>query len=183
MQIERASLERTLVMLKALKCSHYLLLGYLGIIGPRAYAVRRVTHVLFATALVSVSGLWETDLFAFYTLTALLSSIVPDVDLKYMHRKLLHNLFVPTLVAVSIYYSFMWLGVNAYHLILSFTSGWLSHILLDMITVKGVHPFYPLVNKRVALKICKSDGLLCNALLSGASLIVIIYSIKTLVTG
>lgn len=143
--------------------------------------MKRITHVLFATALVSISGLWKTNMFVFYTIVAMFSSIIPDMDLKYMHRKLLHNLFAPVLLAISVYYLLSWLGINACHLALSLILGWLSHVLLDTITIKGVYLFYPLVDTKIALKICRSDSLPCNLFLSIASLIVIIYNVKALV--
>lgn len=149
----------------------------------RVYVVKRITHVLFATALVSVSGLWKTNMFIFYTIVAMFSSIIPDADLRYMHRKLLHNLFVPVLLAVLVYYPLSWLSIDAHYLASSLVLGWLSHVLLDVVTVKGVYLFYPIANAKVALKICKSDSLLCNTLLSVASLIVIIYNVRALILG
>jgi len=87
--------------------------------------MRKKTHV--------VAGLFLAYLFKFDPVLVVAGAIMPDIDYIYQHRKLLHNLF---LLACAFLYN------------IQFGVGYLSHILLDMLTVYGVALLWPISSKR-----------------------------------
>ncbi|MEM4913218.1 MAG: metal-dependent hydrolase [Desulfurococcaceae archaeon] len=135
------------------------------------------THVLFSVALI----LWlypVRDPLAIALLSVLsgIGSTVPDLDLRFKHRKALHNLFVPFIIAVLLIMVFSKIsGIELY--VSAFVLGWLSHILLDALTVKGVYMFYPLYNRGFKIGLCRSNSFACNFLLSALS--VALISLRT----
>lgn len=71
-------------------------------------------------------------------------AIMPDIDYAFMHRKLLHNIFVMIL---------------AFLYNIAFGIGWLSHIVLDALTVYGVAWLWPLCPYRRRYAKFKTGGL------------------------
>ncbi len=82
-----------------------------------------------------------------YVYTLLPIALVPDIDVLYEHRALLHNLFIPL---VLIYASTLTIGRAK--IVLIFSSIYLySHTILDIFN-GGVQIFYPLYNKMFAIR-------------------------------
>jgi inner membrane protein len=137
--------------------------------------LRKITHVLFALAL----ALWflrdwsriATNIKLYYAFiaVAVFSSTIPDLDLKLKHRKTLHNITVPVLTGLV-----LWTLVpQAQLLVVAFILGWLSHVLLDALTTRGVYPLHPLLDYKLALKLCKSENPLWNTTIILLSLLVV----------
>ncbi len=74
-------------------------------------------------------------------------ALVPDVDVLYEHRALLHNLFIPL---VLIFASTLTIGRAKIILIISSIYLY-SHAILDIFN-GGVQIFYPLYNKMFAIR-------------------------------
>lgn len=98
-----------------------------------------------------------------------LGGFFPDFDLKLTHRKTLHNFVVPAIILLLfillIHYfekTVLW-RVNILTCAISFASGWVSHVAIDSLTIRGVYPFYPFI-KGFRLRIAKfrSQSLLIN---------------------
>lgn len=72
----------------------------------------------------------------FLTTGALIGSLLPDWDLRLglRHRTITHWLIWPVLLLFS--------GQN-YPILIGLATGWLLHILADMLTVEGLRPFWP----------------------------------------
>ncbi|MEM4481651.1 MAG: metal-dependent hydrolase [Desulfurococcaceae archaeon] len=143
--------------------------------------MKRITHAIFAVAFLSTTNLWRTGYVSLYAFIAILGSMVPDFDLKLEHRKLLHNIFIPLLISIAIYYIPFPFTYPKFQCVASLLIGWLSHIILDLITIRGVYLIYPLIDKSFSLKLCRSDSALWNTLISVASLLVIASGIRSLV--
>jgi len=138
--------------------------------------VRKITHMFFALALVlwflrSIQVYFNLNLQLYYTfiVTAVVSSTLPDLDLKLKHRKTLHNITVPLIVVLIFYAIVPQIAIFG----VAFLIGWISHVLLDVITIKGVHPLYPLLDFKLALRLCKSESIICNTFISMISLLAI----------
>ncbi len=69
-------------------------------------------------------------------------SVFPDFDLKFEHRKTLHNIFAAGVISYTFSFAFPMLPLS-----LSLAS-YFSHICLDMLSPAGVAIFYPLSSKR-----------------------------------
>jgi inner membrane protein len=137
--------------------------------------LRKITHMFFALAL----ALWflrswshiatSIKLYYAFIAVAVFSSTIPDLDLKLKHRKTLHNITVPVLTGLV-----LWTLVpQALLLVVAFILGWLSHVLLDALTTRGVYPLHPLLDYKLALKLCKSENSLWNTTIILLSLLVV----------
>lgn len=145
--------------------------------------MKRLTHVLFATAIVAWSGLWSTSGAALYTVFALVFSVAPDLDLRHGHRKFLHNVFVPSIIALTLYYVSPLVGMNSQYLVLSVFIGWFSHIFLDALTIKGVYLFYPVIDGKISFRLCRGDSVFWNFLISLLSVIFVAYRVSAMLTS
>lgn len=144
--------------------------------------MKRVTHILFVVALTTSIGFRAMPADTLYVATAILASTLPDLDLKKRHRKLLHNVFAPLILSVVLIAVLRGLGLNAYYLVKGFIIGWFSHVALDLITKKGVALFYPLSSRYYGLRICESNSIACNFLISTISIMIILYNAIGLIT-
>lgn len=133
----------------------------------------RITHIFFSIAIsMWVLPTCNLTMQAILSILTGIGSIVPDFDLRFKHRKALHNIFVPLILCVLVLLVFSEIpDVNVY--VSAFLLGWLSHILLDALTVKGVYLFYPLLNRGLKIGVCRSGSLSCNLLFSFISLTLI----------
>lgn len=138
--------------------------------------MRKITHMFFALAIAvwflrSMQVYFNVNLQLYYAfmVIAVLSSTLPDLDLRLKHRRTLHNITIPLIVVLTIYAIVPQVVVFG----IAFLIGWVSHVLLDAITIKGVCPFYPLLDFKLALKLCKSESVIWNILVLMLSLLAI----------
>lgn len=136
-------------------------------------SLKRLTHTIFAFALFSYTDMLFKNEVIFYAVITVLSSIIPDLDLRFKHRKLLHNIFAPLLFSALLNLLLVFLGIYPYYFILALLVGWMSHIVLDMLTKRGVYIFYPILDHGISLKICNSNSLFWNSFIIVISLMII----------
>lgn len=84
----------------------------------------------------------------------LVGSILPDIDIKMgiKHRGFTHSL--PCFIILS-----YGLFLRDFEVGLFFSIGYISHLILDFLTQKGIQLFFPF-NKRFGIKIFKTNGLI-----------------------
>jgi inner membrane protein len=144
--------------------------------------VYRVTHVVIGFGYGLLLG---DDLVSsiFYGLISGFSSYIPDLDLRYKHRKTLHNIFVLTIISLLLYTGLIFLNKD-YHLmnnymvfriVLAFSGGWFLHLVVDSFTKMGVYWFYPLSNIRVRIPLFRSNSLIGNVFFIMLSFIMYYY--------
>jgi inner membrane protein len=141
----------------------------------------KVTHVLFAVGLTGVLGIWRTLWGPLIVIPASIGSIAPDADLGSRHRMLLHNIFILFMLMASSWFTTVYSDLELSLLLLAFIIGWISHIVLDLLTLKGVALLYPVSKRFYGFKKCRSDSLLCNGLFSLISIVMIIYGVKSFI--
>ncbi|MEM5804856.1 MAG: metal-dependent hydrolase [Candidatus Aenigmatarchaeota archaeon] len=101
------------------------------------------THLLFGALLflaLNVRLGYPMLMMAF----SLIGAMVPDLDLKFMHRKLLHNFWALGLAIIGGFAS----GLMNNQIATSFAIGFASHLLADSLTHTGIMPFWPLPKPR-----------------------------------
>ncbi len=103
------------------------------------------------------------------------SSTLPDLDLRRGHRVLLHNLCAALLLGVAVAAAVAapvspLPGALLGPLVAGVEAGYLSHLLLDALTVSGVAIFYPCSRRRLRLARLRSDSRLANIAVEAASL-------------
>jgi len=123
----------------------------------------RKTHLVFAVLLfVLLKGFLDLDIWlAFF---AAIGALLPDLDIHWMHRKVLHNIWVLIVIA--------WIGIQFNVMtvpqVTAFGLGWLSHLLADSLTHMGIWPFWPITWPRFRGPITvggKSEWILMGVLL------------------
>lgn len=120
------------------------------------------THLAFSFLI----GLIIVDFFKIsnnilFLILFLFFSLIPDLDehsskisrkLKFLsfflkslfkHRGFLHSIFIPFLSSLFLFI------INRKFLGLAVILGYLSHLILDAFTIKGIKPLYPLIDKRI----------------------------------
>tara|TARA_B110001450_G_scaffold140652_1_gene131654 strand:- start:484 stop:1740 length:1257 start_codon:yes stop_codon:yes gene_type:complete len=131
-----------------------------------------------------------------YTITlTVLSSILPDIDhtksligklffplskylsVRFGHRTITHSLvvFFPLVFLVHFIEDY-YLGSNDYYLIFLF--GYLSHLILDMVTIQGIPLFYPF-NKNPCVIPANQDLRLRTGDVKNEGIMLFIFSILT----
>jgi len=96
---------------------------------------------------------------------SLIGSMVPDLDIRFMHRKLMHNLWVLALMIIGGLAS----GLMNNQIATSFSIGFISHLLADSLTRTGVMPFWPIQKPRFRGPV-STGGLTEYALVIGISI-------------
>ncbi len=137
-------------------------------------AMKRSTHVLFGVSLSIFILNPQPSSLIYLIAMSIMGSYLPDVDLRIKHRMMLHNLFVPILFSIMLYFILDYISLyDPLLLVVAFDIGFTSHILLDMFTYAGVSLFYPFSKKRYRIARLRSDSPLANVFFSAIALILI----------
>ncbi|WP_227410953.1 metal-dependent hydrolase [Thermosphaera chiliense] len=143
-----------------------------------------MTH-LFMGAAIGFLYCQSPALCVYSVAPSIMGAYIPDFDLHYRHRKLLHNLFsalLLTLIAWTMLNRInLWMIPDQSVIWKSFMLGYLSHLFLDALTPKGVFLLYPVSNKSLSAGIFKSNSFLANALLVLASTVMILWRVYELI--
>jgi len=140
--------------------------------------VQRRAHVFFSAMLGVLAGkLLAHSIAGTYAglLVAVVAGVVPDLDLGYRHRAALHNLLACTVLSLLAYYAGSLYSRNMGLLAaISFGSGFLGHLFLDMLTVRGVALFYPISSKRYRVARLRSNSRAANMVVELVSLLLLV---------
>jgi inner membrane protein len=104
---------------------------------------------------------------------AIAYSTIPDYDVRHKHRKLLHNIIAMFLLTSPA----LFFGELAY---LGALVGYGSHLLGDMLTVRGVALFYPFSSKHFRLAKFKSSSHSLNLGMEIVSVLTILLKLHLL---
>jgi inner membrane protein len=133
--------------------------------------LRRYAHILFGVgfSLFALSPFLYISQLPIMIMASGIGSIAPDLDTRFRHRKALHNILslaVASILALTV------VLITKIGLLpaASFTLGYISHIIGDMMTVRGVALLYPFKRKhyRFPITLGRSEDPLVNIL--GAAL-------------
>lgn len=134
--------------------------------------MKRTIHAYMGIALGFLIASNNYYILPYTILFGWLGGWFPDLDLKYKHRKGLHNL-IATMVFTSFIYVASYILYSEFVLLtkeaplyisLAFTGGYILHLFFDSLTPRGIYILYPLSNKRLRIASFRSDGLFINAL-------------------
>ncbi len=114
--------------------------------------LRRKAHAVMGLGVALAVVLPGPDKALPVAMLAVLGSMLPDLDVGFKHRKLLHNFFASILVIPASYLLMARLGAEygvsvdpVYSIALGL--GWVTHVLGDMLTAGGVWLFWPVSGK------------------------------------
>ncbi len=114
--------------------------------------MKRKVHVFMGVGLAVAAAARSLADVIPVALMGAVGSIMPDFDVLYKHRKLLHNVFAALLFTLGALLLMARLGVEgpqAWLYSQAFIVGWLSHILGDMVTKGGVALLWPFSSRRI----------------------------------
>lgn len=105
-------------------------------------------------------------------------SLFPDLDRRRGHRKALHNLASMLVSTASILFLTSQLGLPLFPA-LGFLTGYLSHLVGDMMTPRGIAILYPFRDAfyRSPLLLGRSDGFLANFFASSLGAVLIFLAV------
>lgn len=142
--------------------------------------LKRGTHAIF--------GMGTTLLFFSHGLDsvlelipiALIGSLFPDIDVRYRHRALAHNVFSLLAFYFILFFIYLYIG-NSYMKAMNFASAgayaYSTHILLDSFTYNGVRLFWPIKKKRYGLRFFGYDDRLANIVIAALGALSLIISV------
>jgi inner membrane protein len=113
--------------------------------------VRRKAHLVMGSGLALAAAGSDAGSLLPVLLMGAIGSIMPDLDILYKHRKLLHNIFAAALFTGLVMVLLGRLDLQAGDIrlySLAYMVGWLSHLLGDMVTRSGVALLWPFSNRR-----------------------------------
>jgi len=141
--------------------------------------VERRSHLLFAAALAALTAgvLGARDLLPLFTAMSLLGALIPDFDLGFRHRMLLHNVFIGAALAGLPLLAGVFLPVFPASMLWGLPLGFASHIFLDMATFQGVALFYPLSRRRFRYARLRSTSRLANLAVEAISTLIFLYAL------
>ena len=99
----------------------------------------RNTHIVFAILLFIILQFTMQIPFAL-ALFAAVGALLPDLDLKFMHRKLLHNVWMMFVIP----WIFTSVSLITQQQAAALMIGWASHLIADSLTIMGIMPLWPL---------------------------------------
>ncbi|MEM7824190.1 MAG: metal-dependent hydrolase [Candidatus Aenigmatarchaeota archaeon] len=131
--------------------------------------MQRWTHLVFA-ALLFVGFNFILHMPLYFSLFAFIGAIIPDMDIGFMHRKLLHNIWA---LAVMLILGFKF-GLMDRAVAIAFSLGFFSHLASDALTHMGVMPLWPITRPKIHGPI-KTGGL--GEFLVLATLLFVLFNI------
>ena len=102
--------------------------------------MQKTTHLIFAFLILIIFG-FLLNFPIYLSLFAFLGALIPDMDTKFkrFHRKLFHNFWF---LLITLFVAFN-IGLERNAAIV-FSIGFLSHLLGDSLTHRGIMPLWPL---------------------------------------
>ena len=71
---------------------------------------------------------------------AFIGALMPDIDIRFYHRKLAHNIWF----LILIIFLSMKLGLMDPKVAIAFSAGFISHLIGDAMTHMGIMPLWPI---------------------------------------
>ncbi|MEZ0289513.1 MAG: metal-dependent hydrolase [Sulfolobales archaeon] len=136
---------------------------------------------MFGLGASLLSGFYlETVSIPLLLIGGFIGSVIPDLDLRYRHRVLFHNILFLTIL-VMIFMTLPLYTPLSFYLSKIFSQGFIvgfsSHLLGDVITYRGVALLYPFKRKMYKIPVGTSESLKINLLGYTLGVIMILLSI------
>ncbi len=154
--------------------------------------MNKETHIVFSIAfsiaiLDSVSGGIKADHIIPIVVFSVIGSRFPDLDLRYKHRVLLHNIIAAFTFSFILYLALSIILSRVEYALsdlvkistTSFFLGYSSHLILDALTIKGIAILYPVSHRRYRLTDFKSTSRVLNTLIITLSAIILLLVLVT----
>jgi len=143
--------------------------------------LRRYAHLIMGVglSLYMLSSYVRVSELPMIVISGGVGSIFPDLDVRYKHRKALHNIF--SLIISSIIVLILAEMINASMFITAgYSIGYVSHLAGDMLTRRGIAILYPFRTRfyRIPTPLGKSEDFLVNFVGAAIGLLLIFLSLR-----
>ncbi|MBN2203142.1 MAG: metal-dependent hydrolase [Candidatus Aenigmarchaeota archaeon] len=103
--------------------------------------MQKVTHLIFAFFVLTIFG-FVLNFPIYMSLVAFVGVLIPDIDIKFkkFHRKVFHNIWFLIILLFLGFRFFFFDQLTA----IVFSIGFLSHLMADSLTHRGIMPLWPL---------------------------------------
>lgn len=103
--------------------------------------MQKITHLIFAFFVLIIFG-FVLNFPVYMSLFAFVGVLIPDIDTKFrrFHRKLFHNVWF---LVICLFIGFS-LGLFDRIAAIIFSIGFLSHLIGDSLTHRGIMPLWPI---------------------------------------
>ncbi len=129
--------------------------------------MRRYSHIVFGAgfSISLLSPFIHISNLPIVVIASGIGSVMPDLDTRFKHRKALHNILSLAITSIVSLIIALRTGIGWIPAV-SFTLGYISHIIGDMMTRRGVAFLYPFRGEyyRLPIILGRSEDLLVNAL-------------------
>ncbi|BEP17453.1 hypothetical protein PYJP_08050 [Pyrofollis japonicus] len=143
--------------------------------------MNRGAHVAFSALLGLVAAkLIAHDILYWYVglLAGILAGLVPDTDLRWKHRMIMHNVFVALGITLAVFFAGRFVSTTLSAVLgASSLLGFLGHVFLDSLTVRGVALLYPIRHRRYRLARLRSSSRVANVIIEVLSVLLIIVAL------
>ncbi|MBU5575364.1 MAG: metal-dependent hydrolase [Candidatus Aenigmatarchaeota archaeon] len=101
--------------------------------------MQKYTHLIFAAVFFGILNfIFHYPIYM--SIFAFIGALIPDIDYKFYHRKICHNLwFLLFCNFIGFYFKIFDITVS-----IIFSIGFISHLFADALTHSGIRPFWPL---------------------------------------
>jgi inner membrane protein len=106
--------------------------------------MQKWTHLVFAALLFSVFN-FVLHMPLYFSIFAFIGAVIPDLDIGFMHRKLLHNLWALGIMLLA----GLKFGLMDNTVAIAFGLGFISHLVADSLTHMGVMPLWPITKPKI----------------------------------
>jgi len=131
--------------------------------------MQKWTHLVFAALLFSVFN-FVLHMPLYFSIFAFIGAVIPDLDIGFMHRKLLHNVWALGIMILA----GLKFGLMDNTVAIAFGLGFISHLVADSLTHMGVMPLWPITKPKIHGPV-KTGGL--GEFLVLAALLFILFNI------
>lgn len=143
--------------------------------------MKRYAHLIMGVglSLYILSGIVRVSELPVIVISGGVGSLFPDLDVRYKHRKALHNIF--SLIISSILVLVLVKIINASVLMAaSYSIGYASHLAGDLLTRRGVAILYPLRARfyRIPMPLGRSEDFLVNFIGIALGLLLIFLALR-----
>ena len=130
--------------------------------------LKRSAHIVLGLGSSLLIGVFTSLTYSFILIiSGVLGSLFPDLDLRYKHRILLHNILMLIVSSMLTGFLLSYLGFSrifSAYFSAGFFMGYMSHLIGDLLTYRGVALLYPFSRKMFKIPIGSSESTLVNLL-------------------
>ncbi len=142
--------------------------------------MKKITHIIFGLGATLYFISLYFPITYLHVITTIAYTTLPDIDIRFKHRRILHNVFSLAIATGILYYSISYLTINGVlqadpiSISIAGFTGYATHLFLDSLTKRGIDILWPLSHKSIGVKTIRYDNPFWNTVISLIGIIFLI---------